>query len=360
MTEMDIIETEVMQYLEQAVSERASDIFIIAGMPVCIKVGGVIKPIGAETIFPSQSQKLISELYQLANRGMEHYEAVGDDDFSLSIKNLSRFRINTYHQRGSMATVIRVVFFNIPDYRSMGIPDDVIKIGHRSNGMVLVTGPAGGGKSTTLACIIDTINHNRNCHIITLEDPIEFLHRNDKSIVSQREISLDTESYIDALRACLRQAPDVILLGEMRDFETIKVSMTAAETGHLLISTLHTVGAVNTIDRIIDVFPPHQQQQIRVQLSMLLNSVVSQQLLPDLEGNLIPAFEIMHVTGAIRNMIREGKTFQIDNIIQTSAAEGMISMDVSIYNLYQSGKITVDTALKYAVNTEQMQRKLGL
>lgn len=360
MTEISLIETEVMQYLEKAVAERASDLFIIAGMPVCLKVGGIIKTIGSETVFPSQSQKLISELYELAGRSIDKYQESGDDDFSLSVKTLSRFRINTYHQRGSMAAVIRVVFFNIPDYHSVGIPDEVIKIGQRSNGMALVTGPAGGGKSTTLACVIDAINHNRNCHIITLEDPIEYLHRNDKSIVSQREISIDTESYIDALRACLRQAPDVILLGEMRDFETIKVSMTAAETGHLLISTLHTVGAVNTIDRIIDVFPPHQQQQIRVQLSMLLNSVVSQQLLPDLNGDLVPAFEIMHVTGAIRNMIREGKTFQIDSIIQTSAAEGMISMDASIFNLFQEGKITADTAMKFAVNAEQMQRRLGI
>jgi twitching motility protein PilT len=353
-------ERAIMQYLEQAVAERASDLFIIAGMPVSIKVGGIIKPIGRETIFPAQSQRLIDELYQLAERSMDKYLATGDDDFSLSVPGLSRFRINTYHQRGSMATVIRAVFFSIPSYNEINIPQEVIKTGRHSNGMVLVTGPAGGGKSTTLACIINEINQHCNCHIITLEDPIEYLHRNQQSTISQREISIDTESYIQALRACLRQAPDVILLGEMRDYETIKVAMTAAETGHLLISTLHTLGAVNTIDRIIDVFPSNQQQQIRIQLSMLLNSVVSQQLLPDINGKLIPAFEIMHVNSAIRNMIREGKTFQIDTVIQTSAAEGMVSMDAAIFNLYQNKQITAETAIAFCINPEQMQRKLGI
>ena len=291
---------------------------------------------------------------------MEHYQATGDDDFSLSIPGLSRFRVNTYHQRGSMAAVVRVVLFEIPPYQSIGIPDEVIRVVEKSNGMVLVTGPAGGGKSTTLACMIDAINRTRNCHIITLEDPIEYLHRNHQSILSQREIALDTESYITALRACLRQAPDVIFLGEMRDFETIKTAMTAAETGHLLISTLHTVGAVNTIDRIIDVFPPHQQQQIRVQLSMLLHSVVSQQLLPDVNGELLPAFEIMHVNSAIRNMIREGKTYQIDSVIQTSAEEGMMSMDLYLFNLVKAGRIRADAAMIHAAHPEQLARRLKI
>jgi len=354
------VQTEVMQYLEKAVLEKASDIFITAGMPVCSKVGGQIRSYGGQVIYPAQAQNLISELYILAGRSMDQYQDTGDDDFSLSVKDLSRFRINAYRQRGSMATVIRVVFYNIPDYHDINIPQEVIDIGQPGNNMVLVTGPAGGGKSTTLACIIDAINHKYNAHIITLEDPIEYLHRNDKSIVSQREVTMDTETYIGGLRACLRQAPDVIFLGEMRDYDTIKVAMTAAETGHLLISTLHTVGAVNTIDRIIDVFPPHQQSQIRVQLSMLLNAVVSQQLLPDKDGNLLPAFEIMHVTPAIRNMIRESKTFQIDTVIQTSAAEGMISMDDYIASLYIKEMITAETAMKHAINGEQLQRKLNL
>lgn len=354
-----VIQTEVMQHLVKAVQAKASDIFIVAGMPISTKVGGRIASNGGSPISPPQSQNLISELYLLAQRNIDKYQSTGDDDFALSVKSLARFRVNTYKQRGSMAAVIRIVEFDIPNYQRMNIPEDVMKVGDTNNNLVLVTGPAGGGKSTTLACIIDAINHRENGHIITLEDPIEFLHRNDKCIVSQREISLDTQSYIDALRACLRQAPDVILLGEMRDFETIKTAMTAAETGHLIISTLHTVGAVNTIDRIIDVFPPHQQHQIRVQLSMLLNAVVSQQLLPDINGELIPAFEIMLVNSAIRNMIREGKAFQIDTVIQTSAVEGMISMDAYIYKLYTDGKITANTALQYAVNGEQMERRLN-
>ena len=354
----NFIQTEVMQYLEKAVKEKASDIFITAGMPISAKVGGKIKTYGDQMIYPAQSQNLISELYILAGRPMDRYQNTGDDDFSLSVKDLSRFRINTYRQRGSMAAVIRVVFYNIPNYKTLNIPQKILDVGDLSTGMVLVSGPAGGGKSTTLACIIDAINHKRNCHIVTLEDPIEYLHRNDRSIISQREVTLDTESYLGGLRACLRQAPDVIFLGEMRDYEAIKVAMTAAETGHLLISTLHTVGAVNTIDRIIDVFPPHQQEQIRVQLSMLLNYVISQQLLPDVNGELIPAFEIMHVTPAIRNMIRESKTFQIDSVIQTSATEGMISMDGYIANLYKYGKISKETAFKYAMNSEQMGRRL--
>ena len=226
---------------------------------------------------------------------------------------------------------------------------DLADTGH---GMVLVTGTAGSGKSTTQACIIDRINRTREAHIITLEDPIEFLHRDQRSIVSQREIAIDTA-------ACLRQAPDVILLGEMRDHETIRTAMTAAETGHLLIATLHTKGAVNTIDRIVDAFPPAQQAQIRVQLSMVLRTVVSQQLLPDQNGGLVPAFEIMHMTPAIRSMIRDSKSYQIDNAIAAGSGDGMVTMDQSILALYQAGKISRETVLDYADNAEQMRRRLG-
>ena len=257
-----------------------------------------------------------------------------------------------------MAAVIRVVSFDIPDRNTMEIPDEVMKIAAASRGLVLVTGPAGGGKSTTMACITDAINRSRNAHIITIEDPIEYLHRDVKSIVSQRELATDTGSYVTALRASLRQAPDVIMLGEMRDLETIRVAMTAAETGHLVISTLHTVGAVNTMDRIIDVFPPNQQQQIRVQLAMVLKTVVSQQLLPTLGGGLVPAFEIMHLNSAIRSMIRDSRIHQIDQVIQTSAAEGMVAMDESILRLFKAGRISADTALRYAMAPEQLQRRL--
>ena len=228
-----------------------------------------------------------------------------------------------------------------------------------AHGMVLVTGTAGSGKSTTQACIIDRINRTREAHIITLEDPIEYLHRDRRSIVSQREIAIDTTDYLSALRSCLRQAPDVILLGEMRDHETIRTAMTAAETGHLLIATLHTNGAVNTIDRIIDSFPSTQQSQIRVQLSMVLHTVVSQRLLPDVEGGLVPAYEIMHMNPAIRSMIRDCKNHQIDNAIAAGGGEGMKAMDQSILELYQAGIITRETAMDYADHPEQMLRRLG-
>ena len=227
-----------------------------------------------------------------------------------------------------------------------------------SKGLVLITGPAGSGKSTTLACIINEINKTQEKHIITLEDPIEFLHRHQKSIVSQREVKVDTKSYVVALRASLRQSPDVILLGEMRDYETIDVTMTAAETGHLVFSTLHTIGAANTIDRIIDVFPSSQQRQIAVQLSMVLQAIVTQQLVPDINGELIPVFEIMTVTPAIRNMIRDHKIPQIDGILYASNKPDMISTDMSLLNLYKEGKITKETALNYATNEEMLKKKL--
>jgi twitching motility protein PilT len=350
---------ELIDYLEKAVQDGASDLFIVAGGSVSYKVDGHIMPIGSEKVFPQETERLITGIYELANRPMDSYLATGDDDFSFAQSKLARFRVNTYRQRGSMAAVVRIVAFDIPDYQTLGIPENVMRLAEVTHGMVLVTGTAGSGKSTTQACIIDRINRTREAHIITLEDPIEYLHRDQKSIVSQREIAIDTADYLSALRACLRQAPDVILLGEMRDYETIRTAMTAAETGHLVIATLHTKGTVNTIDRIIDSFPSTQQGQVRVQLAAVLHSVVSQQLLPDKDGELAPAFEIMHMTGAVRNMIRDCKDYQIDNVIQTSQAEGMISMDQSILSLYQQGKITAETAVVYADNPEQMQRKVN-
>ena len=317
-----------------------------------------IVPQTDEKVTPSISEEIIKEIYEKANRPMKRLLETGDDDFSLAISGLSRFRVSTYKQRGSLAAVIRLVSFDIPNYKELSIPDGVMAVAEKTKGLVLVTGPAGGGKSTTLACIIDRINSTRNGHIITLEEPLEYLHRNKKSVISQREIETDTENYVTALRACLRQSPDVILVGEMRDYETIKTAMTAAETGHLVISTLHTVGATNTIDRIIDVFPPNQQQQIRVQLAQLLQSVISQQLIPTNDGSLIPAFEIMNLNSAIRNMIRESKVHQIDSVIGTSAAEGMISMDTSIYELYEKGIINEYNAIKFASNADMLKKKI--
>lgn len=349
---------DLKHYLELAVQDGASDLFIVAGGPVCCKVEGKILPLSEGRVLPDDTAALIQEIYALAGREEGGYLKAGDDDFSFALPGLARFRVSAYRQRGSLAAVIRVVAFDIPDYQSMGIPEAVVDIAAMTHGLVLVSGTAGSGKSTTQACIIDRINHTREGHIITLEDPIEFLHRDHKCIISQREIAIDTADYPAALRACLRQAPDVILLGEMRDHETIRTAMTAAETGHLVIATLHTRGAVNTVDRIIDSFPPAQQAQVRIQLSMVLRSVVSQQLLPAADGGLVPAFELMHMNGAIRSMIRDSKNHQIDSVIQTSANEGMISMDQSILKLWQGGCITADTAADYADNPEQMRRRI--
>lgn len=349
---------ELLDYLKRAVEDEASDLFIVAGGKVSEKVEKNLVPISEEIVYPQETERLIRELYSRARRPIENYIKCGDDDFSLSLPGLARFRVNTYHQRGSMAAVVRVVVFDIPDWKKLHIPEQVIELSEVDFGMVLVTGTAGSGKTTTQACIIDRINRTRACHIITLEDPIEFLHRNQKSIISQREIVIDSEDYLSALRSCLRQAPDVILLGEMRDHETIRTAMTAAETGHLLMATLHTQGAVNTIDRIVDAFPGDQQAQVRMQLSMVLHTVVSQQLLPGVNGDLVPAYEIMHVNNAIRNLIRESKSHQIENAIAAGGGEGMMAMDHSILGLYQQGLITKETAMEYAYHPDQLLRRL--
>lgn len=350
---------EIESYLEQAVAAHASDLFIIAGGTVSMKLDGHLQSISQERLLPPRTKSLITEIYSLADRSMETYLAQGDDDFAFAIPGLARFRVNAYRQRGSLAAVIRVVSFQIPDWQKIHIPQKIMDLAATSHGMILMTGTAGSGKSTTQACIIDRINQTRDCHIITLEDPIEFLHRNQRSIVSQREIAVDTADYLSALRACLRQAPDVILLGEMRDPETIQTTITAAETGHLIIATLHTKGAVNAIDRIIDSFPSSHQSQIRMMLSMVLQTVVSQQMLPDKNGGMVPAFEIMHVNSAIRSMIRDNKSHQINNAIAAGAKEGMVTMDQAILELYRNGSISKETALDYADTPDLIRRQMN-
>lgn len=347
-----------LQYLIQAVEHQASDVFFIAGSAVSEKVDGHIRGMDEIRLLPPDTMQILTGIYEKAGRGMEHFLATGDDDFSFSVSGLARFRVNTYRQRGSAAAVIRIVSFDIPDWQAIHIPPQVMDLAELESGLVLVSGTAGSGKSTTQACIIDRINSTRDCHIVTLEDPIEFLHRHKISLVSQREIAIDTRDYLSALRACVRQMPDVILLGEMRDTETMQTAISAAETGHLVIATLHTKGAVNTIDRIIDMFPGNQQPQLRVQLAAVLQTVVSQQMLPTREGGTVPAFEIMHMNDAVRNMIRENKNHQINNMIATAAATGMCTMDQAILEHYRAGRITRETALHYADRPEQMERQL--
>ena len=348
------------QLLKKAVALHASDIFIVAGRPASIRLNGSIIIENTERLMPDDTHLLLEQIYQLADdRDMDTLIRTGDDDFSFSVQNLSRFRVSAFKQRGSLSAVIRVISFELPDRRERHIPERIINLADYSKGLVLVTGPAGNGKSTTLACIIDHINHTQEKHIITLEDPLEYLHRHDKSIVSQREINADTESYVTALRASLRQSPDVILLGEMRDYETTQVAMTAAETGHLIFSTLHTIGAANTIDRIIDVFPPNQQQQVRIQLASVLECIISQQLIRREDGRgRVAALEVLFANTAIRNMIRENKTYQIISTMQTGKRQGMQTMDDAIYDLFLRGDISAESAVSYAQDPVMMNNKV--
>ncbi len=345
--------------LREATDAGASDMFFIAGFPPAYRKDSQVTRASEEPLTVPDVEQLVREIYSYTNdRPIEHLLGEGDDDFSFSVPGVGRFRANTFRQRGSLAAVVRVVMFTLPDPNTLRIPPVVMEMGDFTKGLVLITGPAGSGKSTTLACLVDKINNERASHIVTMEDPIEYIHRHKHSIVSQREINGDTKDYASALRAVLRQSPDVILVGEMRDFETIEIAVTAAETGQLVLSTLHTTGAANTIDRILDIFPPSQQHQIRIQLSMVLRAVVSQQLIPSVDGSLVPAFEIMLLTPAIRNMIRESKVHQIDSAIFAGAAMGMVTMDQSVYTLFKEGRISADAALQYSVNLEEMKKKV--
>ncbi len=348
------------ELLEKAVAQKASDIFIVTGLPASMRVNHALLRVDDQRLMPRDTEQLLREIYALAERPMDQLLQTGDDDFSFPIPGVSRFRASAYKQRGSLSIVIRLIATSLPDPSTIGIPESIISLGRFSKGLVLVTGPAGSGKSTTLACIIDHINRTQEKHIITLEDPLEFLHRHDRSIVSQREINTDTENYETALRAALRQSPDVILLGEMRDYETMQAAVTAAETGHLVFSTLHTSGSAKSVHRIIDVFPPNQQRQIADQLSLVLQAVVSQQLVPTIQGPLTPAFELMTATPDIRSMIRGKKIPQIDGRIYSSPATStdMFSMDASLLKLFNDGRITAGTAMEYATVPRLLAPKL--
>ncbi len=348
---------DILDILKKAAESQAADIFIVCGAVLSFKANGRMYELDGNALSPEDTKNLVLQIFHLAKRDItEEQLPEREKDFSLSVAGVGRFRVNIYKQRGSFSAVLRYVPFDLPDPAKLGIPEQVMQLSECKSGIVLITGVASSGKSTTLSCILDRINQSRSGHIITIEDPIEFLHKHNRCIVSQREINIDTDSYIDALRAALRQSPDVILLGEMRDYETISVAMTAAETGQLVLSTLHTLGAANTIDRIIDVFPINQQHQIRVQLSMVLNAVVCQQLLPSVDGGLIPAFEIMTTNSAVRTLIRDEKTHQIDTILQS--AGGMQTMDSCIIKLFREGRISAKTAVNYAYNPDIMAKRI--
>ena len=343
----------IEEMLRVAKDAGASDLHITVGVPPKMRVNGKLITMDFPRMLPPDTDALLDEIMNEKQRAK--FEEKGEHDMSFSIPHLGRYRVNAYKQRGSAAVALRLVGTQVPSPEVLGVPKSVIDLYQRKRGLVLVTGPTGSGKSTTLAAIIDKVNNNRECHVITLEDPIEYLHQHKMSMVNQREIGLDSQSYANALRAALREDPDVILVGEMRDFETISVAITAAETGHLVLSTLHTIGAASTVDRIIDVFPPHQQQQIRVQFANVLESVISQQLIPTADGKgRVAAFEVMHANHAVRNLIREGKSHQLSSVMQTNRKAGMITMDEAIRQLYTDGKIDRDMAIQCAQEPETM------
>lgn len=347
---------ELTALLQKAVELDGSDIFMIPGAYCEVKVEGILQPLTEEKLSLADIDHLIGQMYELAGRNIDLIQQKGDDDFSFAVRDLSRFRCNAYLQRGSKAAIIRIVPFGLPKVEDLHIPAGVMELANLRSGMILVTGAAGSGKSTTLACMIDRINETRSGHIVTIEDPIEYLHRHKKSLVTQREVPNDSHTFAGALRAVLRQAPDVVLLGEMRDLETIQTAITAAETGHLLLSTLHTRGAANTVDRIIDFFPAQQQAQVRSQLALVLRAVVSQQLIRTIDGENVPVFEVMVVNPAIQNMIRDGRTHMIENAIYSS--RDPITIDGELQKLVRGGRITRETALSYAVNREMLEKKI--
>lgn len=347
------------QIMMDAVEHRASDIHVTVGKPIVFRVDGELIESETDIVTAKDVEELAMPLFENNVRLAEEFKVNGEIDFACSAEDDTRFRVNVFHQKGAMAMVMRILPHDIPEPEALGLPASVRELCKLKRGLVLVTGATGTGKSTTLASLINIINRTSRRHIITLEDPIEYVHTHQQSIVNQRELGNDTNSYANALRAALRQDPDVILVGEMRDLETIQTAITAAETGHLVFSTLHTNSAPATIDRVIDVFPPHQQQQIRVQLANVIEGVISQQLIhkDGLEGR-VAAFEVMLANPAIRNLIREGKVYQLTSQIQTNKKIGMQTMDDDLYKLFLQGRISADDCLQYAQDIGAMSRRI--
>jgi twitching motility protein PilT len=340
--------------LRLAVERRASDIHLTVGLPPMIRQDGEIVPLPFLPLSPQDTRRLIFDT--LSDENLQKLEQTHELDFGYSVKGLARFRFNVYMQRGSFAGALRLIPTKIPTYEELGLPGVIREMSKRTSGLILVTGPTGSGKSTTIAAMIDDINQNRTSHIMTIEDPIEYLHQHKKCMVNQRELHSDTYSFHAALRAILREDPDIILVGELRDLETIEAALTLAETGHLVFGTLHTRNAPSTVDRVVDVFPADQQAQIRVLLGNTLEGVISQQLLPKLGGGRKASLEIMIGTPAIKNLIREGKTHQMYSVIETSAQLGMLTMDRSLADLFKTGYCSYEDCLMRAVDKETFAR----
>ncbi len=346
-----------LELIKSALDKGASDMHLTIGSAPIARVDGKLIKIVEEVISAEEIEGYCKKL--LDEKQFKILEEKGEIDFAYSAPSVGRFRINAFKQRGSYALAARVVNTKIPMPEELSLPKSLLSMVDKKRGLVLVTGATGSGKTTTLASVIDLINKKHPHHIITLEDPIEYLHTHNKSMINQREVGSDTQSFPQALRGALRQDPDVVLVGEMRDLETISIAVTAAETGHLVMSTLHTIGAANTIDRIIDVFPEGSQQQIRTQLAEVIECIVSQQLIPKIGGGRVAAFEVMVTNSAIRNHIREGKTFQIPSVMQMNAKFGMKTMDDALYELFETGQITREHAIAYAQDRTALTKRIA-
>ncbi|HRI45258.1 MAG TPA: type IV pilus twitching motility protein PilT [Fimbriimonadaceae bacterium] len=346
------------ELLHIVVDRNCSDLHICANSEPVIREDGALKRLNYEKFTPQQSQRMMYEI--IADEHIHRFETTLELDFSYQLPKRARFRVNMYRDRGAVASAFRLISNRIPTVRELNLPPILETLTEKPRGLILVTGPTGSGKSTSLAAMINHINMNRAVHIITIEDPIEYLHSHKLSLINQRELGGDTKSFLNALRASLREDPDVLLVGEMRDTETIALAITAAETGHLVFATLHTNNAAESLDRMIDVFPPGQQEQIRIQLANNIQAIISQQLLPRASGpGRIPAIEVMIATPAIRNLCRENKTHQIPSMIQTSGGQGMMTMDQCLRDLYLKGFITLEEGMMRAQNVEELKKMIN-
>jgi twitching motility protein PilT len=348
----------ILDIVNKSQELKASDIHFTVSLPPMVRVRGELIAVGEEVLTPDETRRICYDLMNEQKRAI--FEDKGEVDFSWSLPNINRYRVNVYRQRDSCSAAMRMINARIPTAEELRLPPILNTMAMKPRGLFLVTGPTGSGKSTTLAAMIGYVNRNRKCHILTIEDPIEYLHKHNKSMINQREIGSDSKSFSNALRAALREDPDVIMVGEMRDYETISTAISAAETGHYVLSTLHTTTASQTIDRIIDTFPPHQQQQVRSQLSTALQGIVCQQLIKTLDGKMIvPAMEVLIANDAVRNLIREGKNHQIDTVIQTNIKNGMMPMDYSLAELAKAKMISNEDAYSRCVDPGVFKRYMS-
>lgn len=344
----------IQEFLEIVVKKDASDLHLVVGSPPVIRIDGQLMPVSEGPLTPEDSESLVFEL--LTPEQKEMLLVNREIDFSFALGDVARFRVNAYFQKGYLSAALRLIPSYIRTLEELSLPPICHNFAKLRQGFILVTGPTGHGKSTTIASIINEINQTRPSHILTIEDPIEYVYPKGKGLVSQREMHLDTHSWEVALRSALREDPDVVLVGEMRDYETIASAITIAETGHLVFATLHTNSSAQSIDRIIDVFPENQQAQVRMQLAFSIGGIISQRLIPAIGGGRVPAVEILLSSGAVQTAIREGKTHQIDNVIQTSGEAGMVLMDASLAYLVKAGRVALDVARSYSIRPEELQR----